>query len=110
MCCSSSPKFATSDAVRHHMLNKHQPPLKSDIGINPFPCYDCQFRNVQNEENKVNKDNVNKLSRSYSSPQDYVTHLINVHKTGIEEPLQGMNRKRLTNKLSSSVAVRQLYF
>ena len=89
------------------MLNKHQPPLKSDIGINPFPCYDCHFWNTQNEENE---DDVNILSRSYSSPQDYVTHLINTHKTGIKEPLQGMNRKRLTNKLLNSVVVRTLYF
>ena len=91
------------------MLNKHQPPLKSDIGINPFPCYDCQFRNDQDEDNKVDKDDANKVSRSYSSPQEYVMHLINAHKTGIEEPLQGMNRKRLANKLSDSAAVKKLY-
>ena len=38
VCCSNSPKFSSLEAVRHHMLNKHQPHDKSD---KPFPCYDC---------------------------------------------------------------------
>ena len=96
------------------MVNKHQPPLKSDIGVNSFPCYDCsgttpQHVNTQSQKQADNLDgdahpnNVcgdsNTFPRSYSSPSDYAAHLLeDIHRAEAQQPLKGMHRRRANKK------------
>ena len=95
------------------MVNKHQPPLKSDIGVNPFPCYDCTGNSCEENQLEVsfneNCNHDNKFTRSYSNLEDYAAHLLeDVHKAEAEQLLKAMHRRRSANILPKNNNVRKL--
>ena len=83
------------------MLNKHLNSQKPDIRMNPFPCYHCGWNHLSEGKSRIHekKGIDDEVTRTFSSCEDYLSHILKDHPEVSEKHLIGMTRRQPKNEV-----------
>ena len=75
--------------------------------MNPFPCYHCGCNQLSEGKNRIheNKGIEDEVTITFSSCEEYLSHIIKDHPEVSEKHLIGMTRRKPKNEVQGQIKV-----